>query len=83
MRAIRIACKQDPTARHLNFRISAAVGARTRRIIQGETFQDGAVLDCGGKAKRRHRFSLHISRFRVKYAGSEENRAPKNAILEG
>ena len=27
--------------------------------------------------------SLHTSRFRVKYAGSEENRAPKNAILEG
>jgi len=27
--------------------------------------------------------SLHISRFRVKYAGSKENRAPKNATLKG
>jgi len=27
--------------------------------------------------------NLHISRFRVKYAGAEEDRAPKNAILEG
>ncbi len=36
----------------------------------------GARVRCAG-------FSLHISRFRVRYAGSEENRAPKNAILKG
>ncbi len=35
-----------------------------RRIIHGETSGGGAVMDCGGRAKRRHRFCPRRSRSR-------------------